>query len=181
MTGKHPPDDFHCPLCMQEKTKSLPRQVSTFTTLLPTGARIQMDFGFYKVDSIRGFRSFLMCIKSRTSYRWAYLRSNKKPPIKLIVWFVKYLRRYFGFSVCVIQTDGGGELWGSQLLRKTLSEMEPPVLVEPTGAETSSANGKAERSIGLAGVTTQLLLGMSNLEVVFWCFALLHGVILLNV
>jgi hypothetical protein len=167
MTGKHPPDDFHCPLCMQEKTKSLPRQVSTFTTLLPTGARIQMDFGFYQIDSIRGLRSFLMCIESRASYRWAYLRRNKKPPIKLIVWFIKYLRRYFGFSVCVIRTDGGGELWGSQLLRKTLSEMEPPVLMEPTGAETSSANGKAERSIGLAGVTTQfLLLGMSNLEVI---------------
>jgi hypothetical protein len=181
MTGKHPPTDFHCPLCMQENTKSLPSQVSTFTTLLPIGARIQMDFGFYKVNSIRGFRSFLMCIESRTSYRWTYLRRNKKPPMKLIVWFVKYLRRYFGFSVCVIHTDGGGELWGSQLLRTTLSEMEPPVLMEPTGAETSSADGKAERSIGLAGVTTQLLLGMANLKVVFWCFALLHGVILLNV
>jgi hypothetical protein len=142
---------------MQEKTKSLPRQVSTFTTVLPTGACVQMDFGFYKVDSIRGFRSFLMCIESQTSYRWAYLCRNKKPPIKLIVWFVKHLRCYFGFSVCVIRTDGGSELWGSQLLRKTLSEMVPPaVLMEPTGAETSSANGKAERSIGLAGVTTQL-------------------------
>jgi hypothetical protein len=181
MTDKHSPTDFHCPLCMQEKTKSLPSQKSTFTTLLPIGARIQIHFGFYRIDSIRGFRSFLMCIESRTSYRWAYLRRNKKPPIKLIVWFVKYLRRYFGFSVCVIRTDGGGELWGRELLRNTLSEMEPPVLMEPTGAETSSANGKAERSIGLAGVTTQLLLGMANLKVVFWCFALLHGVILLNV
>jgi hypothetical protein len=181
MTGKHPPTDFHCPLCMQEKTKSLPSQVSPFTTLLPIGERIHMDFSFYKVDSIRGFRSFLMCIESRTSYQWAYLHRNKKPPIKLIVRFAKYLRRYFGFSVCVIRTDGGGESWGSQLLRATLSEMESPVLMEPTGAETPSASGKAERSIGLAGVTTQCLLGMANLEVVFWCFALIHGVILLNV
>jgi hypothetical protein len=39
----------------------------------------------------------------------------------------------------------------------------------------------AERSIGTAGVTTQLLLGMTNFEVIFWCFALLHGMILLNV
>jgi hypothetical protein len=53
--------------------------------------------------------------------------------------------------------------------------------MEPTGAETLSAIGKAERSIGIAGVTTQLLLGMTNLEAIFWCFALLHGVILLNV
>jgi hypothetical protein len=122
-----------------------------------------------------------MVVESRTSYRWAYLPRNKKPPIKLIVWSVKYLRRYFGLPVCVIRTDGGGELWGSLQLRKTLGEMEPLVLMEPTGAETSSANGKAERSIGLAGVRTQLLLGMSNMEVIFWCFALLHGLILHNV
>jgi hypothetical protein len=166
---------------MQEKTTALPRKPTTLTTLLPIGARLQMDLGFYKVESVRGFTCFLMCVESRTSYRWAYLRRNKKPPIKLVVWFVKYLQRYFGFPVCVIRTDGGGELWGSLLLRKTLGEMDPPVLMEPTGAETSSANGKAERSIGLAGVTTQLLLGMSNLEVIFWCFALLQGVILLNV
>jgi hypothetical protein len=140
-----------------------------------------MDLGFYKVESIRGFSCFLMVVESRTSYRWAYLRRNKKPPIKLLVWFVKYLCRYFGLPICVIRTDGGGELWGSLLLRKTLGEMDPPVLMEPTGAEMSSANGKAERSIGLPGVTTQLLLGMSNLEVIFWCFALLRGVILLNV
>jgi hypothetical protein len=138
ITGKDLPADFHCPLCMQEKTKALPRQSSTFTTLLPIGAHLQMDLGFYKVDLIRGFRYFLMCIESRSSYHWAYLRRNKKPPIKkLIVWFVIYLRRYFGFSVCVIRTDGGGELWGSQLLRKMLSEMDPPALMEPTGAETS--------------------------------------------
>jgi hypothetical protein len=122
-----------------------------------------------------------MCVESRTSYRWAYLRRDKKPPIKLIVWFIKYLRRYFGFPVCIIRTNGGGELWGSLLLRRTLTELDPPVLMEPTGAETSSANGKAERSIGIDGVTMQLLLGMMNLEVIFWCFALQHGVILLTI
>jgi hypothetical protein len=132
MTGKTPPQDFHCPLCMQDKTTALPRQASTLTTLLPIGARLQLDLGFYKVATIRGFKCFLMCVESRTLYRWAYLRRNKKPPIKLIVWFVKYLRRYFGFSVRVIWTDSGGELWGSLLLRKTLSEMDPPVLMEPT-------------------------------------------------
>jgi hypothetical protein len=166
---------------MQEKTTALPRKPTTLTTLLPIGARLQMDLGFYKTPSIRGFSCFLMVVESHTSYRWVYLCRNKKPPIKLVVWFVKYVRRFFGLPVCVIRTDGGGELWGSLLLRKTLREMDPPVLMEPTGAETSSANGKAEGSIGLTGVTTQLLLGMSNLEVIFWCFALLHGVILLNI
>jgi hypothetical protein len=49
MTGKPPPDDFHCPLCMQEKTVSLPRAPTTMTTLLPIGARLQLDLGFYKI------------------------------------------------------------------------------------------------------------------------------------
>jgi hypothetical protein len=151
------------------------------TTLLPIGARLQLDLGSYKVNYIRGFKCFLMCAESRKSYIWAYLRLNKKPPIKLIVWFIKYLLRYFGLSVCVLRTYGGGELWGSMQLRQTLEAMEPPVMMEPTGAETSSANGKAERSIGIAGVTTQILLGMTNLEVIFWCFALLCGAILLNI
>jgi hypothetical protein len=53
-----------------------------------------MNLGFYKRESIRGFSCFLMVVESRTSYRWAYLRRNKKPPIKLIVWFMKYLRRF---------------------------------------------------------------------------------------
>jgi hypothetical protein len=50
------------------------------------------------------------------------------------------------FSVCVIRTDVGGEFWGSLLLRRTLAELDAPVLMEPAGAEIPSANGKAERT-----------------------------------
>jgi hypothetical protein len=35
MTGKTPPPDFHCPLCLQEKTTALPRNYTTLITLLP--------------------------------------------------------------------------------------------------------------------------------------------------
>jgi hypothetical protein len=57
MMGKPPPADFHCPLCMQEKTISLAKTSTTMTTLLPIGARLQLDLGFYKVAcSIRGFK-----------------------------------------------------------------------------------------------------------------------------
>jgi hypothetical protein len=63
--------------------------------------------------------------------------------------------------------NGGGELWGSLQLQRTLGEMDPPVLMEPTGAGTASANGKAERSIGVTSITTQLLLGMTNLVLIY--------------
>jgi hypothetical protein len=41
---------------MQEKTISLAKTSTTTTTLLPIGADLQLDLGFYKVASIRGFK-----------------------------------------------------------------------------------------------------------------------------
>jgi hypothetical protein len=78
-----------------------------------------------------------------------------------------------------IRTDGGGELWGSKKWRTRMIET-CGVLIEPTGKENSASNGKSERSIGLLGVQAQLLLYMSALDLCFWCFALLHGCLLLN-
>jgi hypothetical protein len=38
MTGNTQPANFHCPLCMQEKTTLLARQSTMLTTLLSIGA-----------------------------------------------------------------------------------------------------------------------------------------------
>jgi hypothetical protein len=173
------PPEWSCSVCMSEKTKSLPSHPSICTTLLPLGARLQMDFGFYKIPSIRGFTSFLAVVEAKTSYRWCFLRRSKHPPINLCAWFIKHARTVFGFSVVVIRTDGGGELWGSHKWRNRLIE-ECQVIIEPTGKENSASNGKSERSIGVLGVQAQLLLCMSALDLIFWCFALLHGTLLLN-
>jgi hypothetical protein len=50
VTGKLPPTSWNCPLCMGEKRMALPKRPTTVTTLLPIGARLQMDLGFYKID-----------------------------------------------------------------------------------------------------------------------------------
>jgi hypothetical protein len=174
------PKDFVCPLCMSEKTVSLSRGNLQVLTFLPIGARIQMDFGFYKIPSIRGFTCFLVIVESRTSHRWAYCRRSKHPPIELCLWFIRMIRRLLGFSIAVVRTDGGGELWGSNDFRRRLFE-EAQVLVEPTGGENSAANGKAERAIGMLGTQTQLLLCGAGLDPIFWCFALCHAATLSNI
>jgi hypothetical protein len=138
---------------MSEKTVSLSRGNLQVLTFLPIGARIQMDFGFYKIPSIRGFTCFLVIVESRTSHRWAYCRRSKHPPIELCLWFIRMIRRVLGFSIAVVRTDGGGELWGSNDFWRRLFE-EAQVLVEPTGGENSAANGKAERAIGMLGTQT---------------------------
>jgi hypothetical protein len=174
------PKDFLCPVCMSEKTVSLSRGRIQPLLFLPLGARLQMDFGFYKIPSIRGFTCFLVIVESRSTTRWTYLRRSKHPPIELCLWFIRMARRVLGFSVTIVRTDGGGELWGSKDFRRRLFE-EAQVIVEPTGGENSAANGKAERAIGMLGVQAQLLLYAAGLEPIFWCFALLHATTLSNI
>jgi hypothetical protein len=88
--------------------------------------------------------------------------------------------RVLGFSVTVVHTDGGGELWGSNDFWRCLFE-EAQVLVEPTRGENSAANGKAEQAIGMLGTQTQLLLCAAGLDPIFWCFALCQAATLSNI
>jgi hypothetical protein len=76
---------------------------------------------------------------------------------------------------------GGGELWSSNTFDCCLLE-EAQVVVEPTGAKNSAANGKAERAIGILGIQMQLLLlCVTGLEPIFWYFALCHAAALSNI
>jgi hypothetical protein len=54
--------------------------------------------------------------------------------VNLCAWFIQHARTVFGFSVAVIRTDGGGELWGSKKWRDRLVE-ECNIIVEPTGKD----------------------------------------------
>jgi hypothetical protein len=104
---------------------------------------------------------------------------SKHPLINLCAWFIKHAHTVFGFGVVVICTDGRGELWGSKKWRNQLVK-ECQVIIQPTGKENSASNGKSERSIGVLGVQAKLLLCMSGLNLIFWCFAILYGTLLLN-
>jgi hypothetical protein len=83
------PTDFLCPICMSEKMVSLSRGNIQPLLFLPLGARLQMDFGFYKIASIRGFTCFLVIVEARSTTRWSYLRRSKHPPIELCLWFIR--------------------------------------------------------------------------------------------
>jgi hypothetical protein len=88
-----------------------------------------------------------------------------------MLWFIHQLRLCLGVSFAVLQTDGGGELWGSHAFRNRLLK-EAHCLIEPTGAYNSAANGLVEQGIGVVCVQAQECLFASGLDVTFWCFAL---------
>jgi hypothetical protein len=114
-----------------------------------------------------------------TGYKWIFCRRSKHPPINLLLWFIKQMRMRLGMPFAVLRTDGVGELWGSKDLRNRLTQ-EAQVVMEPTGAYNSAANGLAERAIGVVCVQAQICLYASGLDVEFWCFALGHAAMLCN-
>jgi hypothetical protein len=78
------PSDFNCPICLRSKSQTVAHRPRLSLVLnVIKGARFHMDFGFFNVPSIRGFKSFLVIVEAVTSYTWVFLRRNKNPPIAL--------------------------------------------------------------------------------------------------
>jgi hypothetical protein len=141
--------------------------------------RCHADFGFYNSVSIQGFTCFLLITEAVTSYKWVFSRRSKHPPTNLILWFIRQLRLQLGLMFAVLQTDGGGKLWGSKTFQNRLAQ-EAQVLIEPTGAYNSAANGLVEHGIGILCVQAQICLYASGHKPAYWCFALSHAAMLCN-
>ena len=70
-------------------------------------------------------------------------------------------------------------MFANDTLKMQLSLLH--IAVEPTGACTSSQNGKAEVSIKLIGSTAQCLMYGAQMDPTFWCFAVTYATFLVNV
>jgi hypothetical protein len=77
-----------------------------------------------------------------------------------------------------IRVDQGGEFARSEDFRKIVSK--PGHVVEPTGSDTPSQNGRVERLNQTFGMMVRSLLYSSGLPPRFWSDALLHSVYLKN-
>jgi hypothetical protein len=172
------PKDFNCPICLRTKSQTVAHRPCTSLFLNIIGARFRMDFGFFSVPSIRGFRSFLVIVEAVTSYTWVFLRHNKNPPIALWVWFRKYLVKTYGVPALAWRTDNGGELWGSNEFRVAVASQH--CVMESTGGYNSASNGKAETRVKSCKNITFSLLYMSAIARNYWCFAIMHVAGLLN-
>jgi len=79
----------------------------------------------------------------------------------------------------VIRTDQGGELARSSTFISTMLK-DHNYKVEPTGADSPSQNGMAERLNGTLGALVRSLLYGAGLPAQFWSCALLHACYLYN-
>ena len=151
-----------------------------------------MDFGFIQastsdyskpnpkrdrvVKSFDGYSSYLLIVDEALRYVWVFLCQSKEPPID---YASAFLKTHGLDSGGVIRCDQGGELARSSEFRRAMYNRHR-YLVEPTGADSPSQNGGAERVNGTLAVIIRTLLYGSSLDATFWSAALLHAVYLYN-
>ena len=163
-------------------------------SVLKNGEQFHMDFGFIRasssdygitppanpedrvVYSFDGYNSYLLIMDRRSKRGWIFLRKTKEPPVDLVHIFLKK----FGLPLGgVIRCDQGGELARSAEFR-TMALGGCLYVVEPTGADSPSQNGGAERWNGSLATTVRALLYGAGLPPKYWSAALLHAMYLHN-
>ena len=134
-----------------------------------------MDFGYLRasvedfwttnlktdqiVESFDGYKSYLLVVDKTTRYTWLFPMCTKKPPIGIISLFLETFGHEDGGF---IRFNQGGELACSTEWR-TMALNKCHYVVEPTGADSPSQNGQAERYNEMIATTTRVLLYGSDL------------------
>ena len=121
---------------------------------------LQMDFAFFNVESIRGFISTFVAICSATSYPFGFPSRSKCPPLDILKLIVTKLRNQ-DRKVAFIRVDEDGALARSSEFMRTCHNMN--IIVQTTGGDASSLNGKLESpNKTLANIKRALLLNSSH-------------------
>jgi len=184
---------FKCPACEKAKMHKAPRGPSEPDAHLKPGQKFQMDYGFFRgpqnlpdvVDrtahpegrvlvSRQGYTCYLLVICAKTRYVWIFLCKTRHPPIELVDKFLRIHGRHDGTDHCTIRTDGDGALAQSSEFRRMCLHNHGYV-VEPTGPDTSSQNGRAERPHRTFADMVRCLLYTAGLGTEFWADALIFA------
>jgi hypothetical protein len=154
--------------------------------------RFHIDFGFLRASSaqykpvtgaprvvtsiIDGFNAYLLIACAKTRYTFCFLTVSKAPPAEILDAFLT--KHGVKSGARFIRMDQGGDLWRSEKIRTVAAKHD--YMLEPTGSDSPSQNGKVERLNGTLGVMVRALLYSSGLVPMFWSSALVLAVYLKN-
>ena len=123
---------------------------------LPLDSCFKWILAFINVESIRGFTSTFVAICSANSYPFVFPSRSKRPPLDILKFLVTTLRNK-DKKVAFIRVDEDGALSRSSEFMKTCHNMN--IIVQTTGGDASSLNGKSESpNKTLANIMRALLL-----------------------
>ena len=149
-----------CPICLLTKATKIPRGPTTDVLEFSLGFMLQKYFSFFNVQSIRGFTSNFVAICSATPYPFRFPSRSKRPPLDILKLLVATFRDQDN-KVAFIRVDEDGALARSSEFMKTCHNMN--IVVQTTGGDASSLNGKSEiPNKTLDNITRALLLNSSH-------------------
>ena len=129
------------------------------------------------VRSRQGYTATLTIIDCATRRLFAFPTQGKSLPILIVDAFLAHYGLE-GKGLKAVRTDQGGELACLTAFQEVIAKHH--YVLEPTGSDTPSENGLAERPNGTLSTMFCRLLYTSGLLPTFWADALLHSVYLYN-
>ena len=180
ITGKHDLADMNGPDI--HHIASRPRQA------------FYMDYGFVNAKvksrgdedeqeqvglvSSQGFKSYLLIKDQFSKYKWVLFTKNKKPPIEPLRTFLRTYDCQLSKDKWIC-TDRGGELSGSEAMRKMM-HTEFGYTPQCTTAHASVQNGFCEEGHKNIGNRIRTMLWAANMPLKFWDYALVHTIFVTN-
>ena len=149
-----------CPICLLTKAIKISRRITTDVSKFAPRFMLQMNFAFFNAESIRGFTSTFVAICSATSFPFGFLSRSKLPHLDILKFLVTTLINQ-DKKVAFVRVDEDGALAISSSLMRTYHNIN--IIVQTTGGDASSLNGKSESpNKTLANITRALLLNSSH-------------------
>ena len=184
-----------CPACVTGKSNLADMNGPDLHNIASRpGQSFYMDYGFVNsrvkhrgdedeqeqigLVSSQGFKSYLLIKDQFSKYKWVLLTKNKKPPIEQLRIFL----RTYGCQLSKdkwIRTDRGGELNGSEAIRK-MFHSEFGFTPQSTAAHASVQNGFCEEGHKHIGNRIRTMLWAANLPLKYWDYALVHAIFVTN-
>jgi hypothetical protein len=167
------------------------------------GERFHMDYGFFRgpkhlqkrvqrkygiksiaslkhkpvIESHEGYVAYLLIVDGHTRQAWVYPTKTKEPPIETVNLFLQRFGLRDG-TQRYIRTDQGGELAKSDAFRDIVAKHG--YVVESTGPDASSQNGRGERPHRTLANMVRCMLYGASLGIEFWADALVYATYLYN-
>ena len=154
------------------------------------GDRLHMDFSFmralsssYKhkkgdqriIQSRKGYKATLTITEAAKRRVFSFPTAGKKSPCKIVEYFIE-LHGKKSITIIYIIVYQGGELTGSHEFQEIIAKHG--YVIEPTGSDASSENGKGERQHRTLITMVRRLLYKVGLPPPYWADALLHDIYL---
>lgn len=125
-----------------------------------------------------GYNAYCLITDAFSRHTWCFPTTSKEPPISILDMFLTRHGLHDTDTPRSIRVDQGGEFARSNEFRKIAAKHG--YVVEPTGSDTPSQNGRVERLNQTFGIMVRSLLYSAGLPPRFWSDALLHAVYLKN-